>query len=93
MDFLRTHGEPGSLVVYAGASPGLHIPKLAELFPDLRFLLIDSAPYRAPDCDRVEILHLTDPPFSEETMVRRPFAVLVFVGLSLFLSVCLSLCL
>lgn len=68
MDFLRTHGEPGMLVVYAGASPGLHIPKLADLFPDLRFLLVDSAPNRAPPCDRVKIWHSHEAPFSEENM-------------------------
>jgi Poly A polymerase regulatory subunit len=33
------------LVVYVGAAPGNHIPFLAELFPRVRFLLYDGAPF------------------------------------------------
>ena len=32
------------MVVYAGAAPGLHIPILARMFPEMRFLLIDPHP-------------------------------------------------
>ena len=40
--FLNRFGKTGPcMVVYAGAAPGLHIPRLASMFPDTRFVLID----------------------------------------------------
>merc|ERR1739848_499715 len=44
VEFLtRFHGD-ASTVVYAGAAPGLHVPLMAELFPRLRFVLVDPRP-------------------------------------------------
>lgn len=34
-----------NLVVYAGAAPGDHIPFLAELFPQVHFILYDPSPF------------------------------------------------
>jgi hypothetical protein len=74
IDFLRTHSQPGMLVVYAGAAPGIHIPKLAELFPALSFLLLDVAQFRIEDSERVEIWEQEEA-FSDATLadvVKRP---------------------
>ena len=59
IEFLTHHGPPQpqpqpqpaatTTVVYAGAAPGTHIPMLAALFPHLRFVLIDPAPFRIRD--------------------------------------------
>jgi hypothetical protein len=43
LEFLLRFGRKARTVVYAGAAPGMHIPKLAELFGRLRFVLIDPA--------------------------------------------------
>lgn len=42
-------------VVYAGASPGLHIPCLANMFPEMRFVLVDplASAVRNPDIEHV----------------------------------------
>lgn len=40
IDFLSEFGEKGMLVIYVGASPGGHIPVLAEMFPYLHFVLL-----------------------------------------------------
>ena len=41
IEFLLRFGREGLTVIYAGAAPGIHIPKLAEMFGRLRFVLID----------------------------------------------------
>lgn len=45
IEFLTTFAAASGTVVYAGAAPGVHIAWLATLFPGLRFLLYDSAPF------------------------------------------------
>ena len=45
IEFLTPYwGELGYHVIYAGASPGIHMPILAEMFPDIEFTLIDPQP-------------------------------------------------
>jgi len=39
------YGVPGATVVYAGAAPGTHMRYLIELFPKLKFVLVDPAPF------------------------------------------------
>ena len=42
IEFLTPHwGKKVHNVIYAGASPGVHIPILAEMFPEFNFILID----------------------------------------------------
>lgn len=45
LEFLTIHAVPGAIVVYAGAAPGTHTRYLIELFPELRFVLVDPAPF------------------------------------------------
>lgn len=44
MVFLQPYRGSPHVVVYAGAAPGLHVPILASMFPEMRFLLIDPHP-------------------------------------------------
>jgi cap2 methyltransferase len=45
IEFLTKFGVPGATVVYAGAAPGTHALYLIELFPELKFVLVDPAPF------------------------------------------------
>jgi hypothetical protein len=48
IEFLTLIGKRGlenATVVYAGAAPGTHIDYLARLFPDVKFVLVDPAPF------------------------------------------------
>jgi cap2 methyltransferase len=47
IEFLTKYGVSGATVVYAGAAPGTHTGYLIELFPDLKFVLVDPAPFSA----------------------------------------------
>ena len=56
IEFLTLHADPRTptLVVYAGAAPGAHIPYLSELFPGIKFVLVDPASF----CDGIECPHI-----------------------------------
>ncbi len=41
------------IVVYAGAAPGIHIPFLSGLFPDVIFHLYDPSPFRIANSDTI----------------------------------------
>jgi len=45
IEFLTKYGMSGATVVYAGAAPGTHTRYLIELFPELKFVLVDPAPF------------------------------------------------
>jgi len=45
MEFITKFYDKAKIVVYAGAAPGTHIPCLAQLFPKLRFVLVDPRPF------------------------------------------------
>ena len=49
MVFLQPYRGTRHRVVYAGAAPGLHIPILADMFPEMRFMLIDPHPSALAD--------------------------------------------
>lgn len=55
VEFLTNHSSKASLVVYAGAAAGYHIPFLAALFPSLTFHLYDPAPFAIKKTDRIQI--------------------------------------
>lgn len=60
IEFLTTHAKPGQLVIYAGAAPGNHVPFLAEqLFPHLRFLLVDPAPFACKQTQQIQIRNVS----------------------------------
>ena len=45
IEFLTEYAVSGATVLYAGAAPGTHTRYLIELFPDLKFVLVDPAPF------------------------------------------------
>lgn len=49
--------EGGTLVVYAGAAPGLHIPILSDMFPACTFHLYDPAFFAISCNDRIKIFN------------------------------------
>jgi len=49
MAFLQPYRGARHTVVYAGAAPGIHVPVLAEMFPEMRFILIDPHPSAVGD--------------------------------------------
>lgn len=51
--FLTKYGHLSSIVVYAGAAPGVHIPYLSKLFPHHSFTLFDPNPYKFSKDDDV----------------------------------------
>lgn len=58
VEFLTEVSKPGDLVLYAGAAPGTHINYLAEfLFPELRWVLVDPAPFEAVQTEKVTIVN------------------------------------
>ena len=57
IEFLTMYGTGDQTVVYAGAAPGTHITYLAELFPTLRFVLVDPAPFTVKETDRITIIN------------------------------------
>lgn len=50
LDLTKT---PQPLVVYAGAAPGIHIPFLASLFPEVTFHLWDPSPFRVTESAQI----------------------------------------
>ena len=55
IEFLARHAQPGVICVYAGAAPGTHIEFLAQLFPEVQFVLVDPAPFAIKSSERVRI--------------------------------------
>lgn len=47
--FLAKYGSLAKKVVYAGAAPGIHIPLIADMFPNLEFDLWDTEKFIIPD--------------------------------------------
>ena len=43
-------------VVYAGAASGTHIAYLADIFPTVKFVLVDPAPFTVKGSDRIRIM-------------------------------------
>jgi hypothetical protein len=56
IEFLTNYGEPGRIVLYVGAAPGTHINYLSDLFPDLKFVLVDPREFRVQTSERIEII-------------------------------------
>ena len=58
IEFLTLYGELSSskVVVYAGAAPGTHISFLSMLFPELKFILYDPAPFTVPESDKINTI-------------------------------------
>lgn len=56
MEFLTLYAKPGLTVLYVGAAPGNHITYLAELFPELNFVLVDPRPFECTSTSRITII-------------------------------------
>ena len=61
IEFITAHlppslGGAGGIVLYAGAAPGTHVRMLARLFEQLRFVLVDPAPFSTKACSNITIL-------------------------------------
>lgn len=56
IEFLTLFAAPGKTVVYAGAAPGTHIAFLSDMFPEIKFILIDPAPFTVTSNDKIEII-------------------------------------
>jgi hypothetical protein len=58
IEFLTLYACPNDTVVYAGSAPGTHIAFLSkELFPEIRFILIDPAPFAIEASPRIELIN------------------------------------
>lgn len=54
MEFLNENRDKkGTTLLYAGAAPGTHVKKLSALFPDVKFVLVDPAPFTVKETDRI----------------------------------------
>jgi hypothetical protein len=63
IQFLRHIGDwHGCTLVYAGASPGLHLPILLRMFPGLNLVLVDPNPSCMENSARIRIMqqYMTD---------------------------------
>ena len=56
IEFLTNYSSPGDTVVYAGAAPGDHTNFLSDLFPEIKFILVDPADFTCLPTDRIEII-------------------------------------
>lgn len=56
IEFLTTYHSQADVCVYIGAAPGTHIPFLAQLFPFLRFILVDPSSFAISESYNV-IIH------------------------------------
>ena len=55
--FLTKYQNLGDVVIYAGAAPGNHIPFLTELFPQLKFILVDPNKFMISENDKIKIIN------------------------------------
>ena len=57
IEFLTLYARPGVTftVVYAGAAPGTHISYLSTLFPDVKFVCVDPAPFTCRETTNIEL--------------------------------------
>jgi hypothetical protein len=44
------------VLIYAGAAPGIHISKLSDMFPFIKFVLIDPADFHVKETERIQII-------------------------------------
>lgn len=53
IEFLTPYCDMGGVMIYAGAAPGTHCYKLAEMFPSFEFYLVDPSPFDRRDHPRI----------------------------------------
>jgi 23S rRNA U2552 (ribose-2'-O)-methylase RlmE/FtsJ len=57
IEFLTKYSVKGLQVVYIGAAPGTHIHLLAQMFPELEFILYDPQPFRCLSRDNIQFVN------------------------------------
>jgi len=57
----------GGVMIYAGAAPGTHCYKLAEMFPNFEFYLVDPSPFNCRDHPRI----IFDPDFFTDELAYK----------------------
>lgn len=56
IELLTLYAKAGDVIVYAGAAPGTHLKYLAgTLFPEIRFVLVDPAPFAVQPSEQFEL--------------------------------------
>lgn len=56
IEFLTLYSNDGDTVVYAGAAPGTHTKYLSDLFPTIKFVLVDPSPFIVkPEKNKIEV--------------------------------------
>ncbi len=56
LTIIGRRGLEGATVVYAGAAPGTHMGFLAGLFPGVKFILVDPAPFTVRETSQITII-------------------------------------
>jgi len=61
IEFFTLHWDreliPSPICVYAGSAPGIHIPFLSSLFPDIEFHLYDPARFEIKETDKIKLFN------------------------------------
>lgn len=55
IEFLTQYGFHSATVLYVGAAPGIHVPYLASLFPNMKFVLIDQKAFTISGDEQITI--------------------------------------
>ena len=79
IDFLNNYGDMSNEVVYAGAGPGYHIAKLADLFPRKIFYLYDPREF-APELAEYKNIYLHQEYFTDEIAAKYKGSGVLFIS-------------
>lgn len=66
IEFLTNYSKENDTVLYAGAAPGNHVPYLANLFPLLKFVLVDPMPFSVNVFDHKQLTIRKDTYFDDD---------------------------
>jgi cap2 methyltransferase len=56
IEFLTLYGEKDISCIYAGAAPGTHIKYLSNLFPEVKFILVDPSQFTVKSNDKITLI-------------------------------------
>ena len=81
IEFLTPYRDAEHTVIYAGAAPGTHIPRLARMFPLMRFVLVDPQPSAVhPDRTTEVIKECMTNKLAAELRARNPNAQTLLIS-------------
>ena len=55
IEFLTPYYHEGGVMIYAGAAPGKHCYRLAEMFPNFEFHWVDPSPFNCKEHPRITL--------------------------------------